>query len=170
MNRLLTFLLRPPARDSGHSVVAIRTATGGVFVVSGAIKFLFENQGALRFAKIGLPPQLAYFVGAVEVAAGLCLLAGLFTRLASIPLMVDMLVAIVTTKLPLLVGAGPEPVSAAPKTGFWAFAYQARLDLTMFLSLGYLLVVGAGLWSLDAWLSRQRSERSLLQRLHSPQT
>jgi hypothetical protein len=49
------------------------------------------------------------------------------TRLASVPLIVDMLVALITTKLPLLFGAGLEPVSAMPKIGFWAFAYQARL-------------------------------------------
>jgi hypothetical protein len=73
-----------------------------------------------------------------------------------------MIVAIVTTKVPLLFGAGPEPVAAMPKTGFWAFAYQARLDVTMLIACGFLVAVGAGLWSLDAILSRRRWEGRLM--------
>ena len=64
-----------------------------------------------------------------------------------------MMVALGTTKLPLLFGAGPEPVAAMPKVGFWAFAYQARLDAAMLVACAYLVAVGAGLWSLDAILS-----------------
>ncbi len=90
------------------------------------------------------------------------MLVGLFTRLAAVPLVVDMIVAIATTKLPLLFGAGPEPVAAPPKTGFWAFAYQARLDATMLLSCVYLVAIGAGLWSIDALLARRRWEGALL--------
>ena len=167
MHRALAFLLRPPPSEASPSIVAVRAATGLVFVVSGAIKFVFENQGELRFAKIGLSPALAYPVGAVEIVAGLCLLCGFLTRLAALPLMIDMIVALVTTKLPLLVGPGPEPLGAPPKMGMWAFAYQARLDLTMLLSCGYLLAVGAGVWSLDAWLSQKRSEQKLLGRVRS---
>jgi uncharacterized membrane protein YphA (DoxX/SURF4 family) len=49
-----------------------------------------------------------------------------------------------------------------PKTGFWAFAYQARLDLTMLLACVFLVAAGAGLWSLDALLSRRRWEGRLM--------
>jgi uncharacterized membrane protein YphA (DoxX/SURF4 family) len=66
-----------------------------------------------------------------------------------------MAVAIVTSKLPLLFGPGPEPVAAAPKVGLWAFAYVARLDLTMLLLVSFLLVAGAGAYSIDAWLLRR---------------
>lgn len=169
MKSIFQFLLRSPAPGASSSPLAIRFAAGTVFVTSGAVKFLFENQGPLRFAKIGLAPWLAYAVGAVEIAAGLCLLCGLFTRMAAIPLMIDMVVAIVTTKLPFLTGVGAEPVSSPPKTGLWAFAYQARLDVTMLFCCGYLVAVGAGLWSLDAWLARRRSEHKLLERLHTSQ-
>ena len=51
---LLLLLLRPPPPGASPAPVAIRAAAGSVFVTSGIIKFLFENQGALRFAKIGL--------------------------------------------------------------------------------------------------------------------
>ena len=147
-----------------HATLLVRLAVGGVFLSSGLIKFLFENQGPGRFAKIGLPSatQLAYFVGAVEVVCGAMLILGLLARLAALPLIIDMAVAIMTTKLPLLFGVGPEPVSAMPKTGFWAFAYQARLDVTMLAGCAFLVAVGSGLLSLDAMLSRRRWEGRLM--------
>jgi putative oxidoreductase len=152
------FVLRPSIGPPARATLLLRLAVGGVFLTSGVVKFLFDNQGPARFAKIGLPSatQLAYFVGATEVVCGALLVVGLFVRLAALPLVIDMSVAIVTTKLPLLFGAGPEPVSGMPKTGFWAFAYQARLDVTMLLACVYLVTVGAGLWSIDARLSRRR--------------
>jgi uncharacterized membrane protein YphA (DoxX/SURF4 family) len=143
----------------------IRLAVGGVFSASGLIKFLYANQGVGRFTNLGIPaPELmASFVGVVEISAGLLLALGLATRLATIPLIIDMLVAIGTTKLPMLFGPGPEPVGAAPKVGLWAFAYQARLDSTMLLCCVFLLVVGAGAWSLDAWraASARRSRQEV---------
>ena len=162
-------LFRPSVGQPSRATIAVRGAVGAVFVVSGLLKFAFENQGPGRFAKIGLPDpaQLAYFVGSVEVVAGTMLIVGLFTRLATIPLMIDMLVAVATTKVPLLFGPGPEPVAAIPKTGLWAFAYQARLDLTMLTACAYLLVVGAGLWSLDAFLARRRSGDRRLKAAHA---
>jgi putative oxidoreductase len=100
-------------------------------------------------------------VGVVEVAAGLLLAVGLATRLAAIPLVFNMIVAIGTSKLPLLFGPGPEPVAAAPRVGLWAFVYQSRLDFTMLLGCLFLLVAGAGAWSLDAWraATERRSSR-----------
>ena len=145
--------LPPRGRSAPPATILIRLAVGGVFFASGLIKFLYANQGAGRFAKLGIPaPELmANFVGVVEIAAGLLLAVGLATRLAVIPLVIDMLVAIGTSKLPMLFGPGPEPVAAAPKVGLWAFVYQARLDSTMLLSCLFLFAVGAGAWSLDAW-------------------
>ena len=100
----------------------------------------------------------ASFVGVVEIAAGILLAVGLATRLAAIPLVINMLVAIGTSKLPMLFGAGPEPVAAAPKVGLWAFVYQARLDSTMLLGCLFLFAVGAGAWSLDAWCASSGAE------------
>ena len=163
MQRLLHWLFHPEAESAPAATILIRLAVGGVFFTSGLIKFLYANQGAGRFAKLGIPaPELmANFVGVVEIAAGVLVAVGLATRLAAIPLFIDMLVAIGTSKLPLLFGAGPEPVAAAPKIGLWAFAYQSRLDSTMLLSCLFLFAVGAGAWSLDAWrtTSLQKSTR-----------
>ncbi len=164
VRRVAEVLFRPNIGHPTRATLLVRLAVGSVFVSSGLVKFLFDNQGPGRFAKIGLPaaPALASFVGATEIVCGTLLLLGLFVRLAALPLVVDMLVAIVTTKLPLLFGAGPEPVAAAPKTGFWAFAYQARLDATMLAACVFLVVAGAGLLSLDALLSRRRWEERLM--------
>jgi putative oxidoreductase len=147
------WLIRPDGGSAPPATILIRLAVGGVFFASGLIKFLYANQGAGRFAKLGIPaPEVtASFVGVVEIAAGILLAVGLATRLAAIPLVIDMLVAIGTSKLPMLFGAGPEPVAAAPKVGLWAFVYQARLDSTMLLGCLFLFAVGAGAWSLDAW-------------------
>ncbi len=164
IRNIAAFLLRPSIGQPSRATLLVRLAAGGVFVLSGLAKFLFVNQGPARFAKIGLPAPmpLAYFVGAIEVICGALLVLGLLVRLAAIPLAIDMAVAIVTTKLPLLVGAGPEPVAAVPKTGLWAFAYQARLDITMLTACVFLVAVGAGLWSLDALVSRRCWESRLM--------
>jgi putative oxidoreductase len=165
VHRALAFFFEPSlGRSASRATLVVRAAVGGVFLVSGATKFLFENQGPGRFAKLGLPAaaELATFVGAVEITCGALLVLGLFARLAAVPLVIDMIVALATTKVPLLFGPGPEPVAAAPKTGFWAFAYQSRLDVTMLLACVYLVVIGAGLWSIDALRARRRWEGALL--------
>ena len=163
MQRLLRWLLHRDGGSAPSATILVRLAVGGVFFASGLIKFLYSNQGVGRFVRLGIPApeDMANFVGTVEVIAGLLLMVGLTTRLAAIPLVIDMLVAIGTSKLPLLFGPGPEPVAAAPRVGLWAFAYQARLDGTMLLCCLFLMVVGAGAWSFDAWRAGSVRRRSL---------
>jgi uncharacterized membrane protein YphA (DoxX/SURF4 family) len=98
-----------------------------------------------RFVKIGIPMPtvVAPFVGVVEIAFGVLVIAGLVTRLAAMPLVIDMLVAIATTKVPILM-----------KTGFWAMAHEARVDFAMLLGCLFLMLVGAGPLSLDARFAR----------------
>jgi putative oxidoreductase len=124
------------------AVLLIRLMVGGVFLSEGIQKFLFPAAlGAGRFTTIGIPaPQImAPFVGVVEIVCGLLLILGLVTRLAAVPLLIDILVAIATTKVPMLL-----------KSGIWAAAHEARTDYCMLLGLIFLLVVGGGPWSLDA--------------------
>jgi len=87
---------------------------------------------------------MAPFVGVIEIVCGTLIILGLLTRLAAIPLIIDMLVAISTTKIPILI-----------KSGFWAMAHEARVDYAMLLGSIFLLIVGAGAWSVDARLSRR---------------
>ena len=136
----------PPA-----AVILIRLLVGPVFLSEGIQKSLYPDQlGAGRFLKIGLPsPEiLAPFVGGFEIFAGTLVLMGLLTRLAPIPLLVIMAVALITTKWPILVNQG-----------FWAVAHEARTDWSMTLGALFLLLVGGGISS-DGWIDAQRSHRS----------
>src|SRR4029453_11035126 len=106
--------------------------------------------GVGRFAKIGIaaPQIMAPFVGVVEIVFGTMILLGLLTRLAAIPLLIDITVAIISTKLPILLGHGFGPF-ALPKLsqyGLWSMLHEARTDFSMFLGLLFLLIVGAGRW------------------------
>ena len=128
------------------ATVLIRVMVGWVFLSEGIQKFLFPAAlGVGRFVKIGIPaPQFsAPFVGIVEIVCGALLIVGLLTWLASIPLMIDIIVAIVTTKIPMLL-----------KSGFWAMMHEARTDFCMLLGLIFLLIVGSGTLSFDDRLSR----------------
>ena len=130
------------------ALLLVRILVGWVFVSEGIQKFLFPAQlGAGRFEKIGIPsPHLmAPFVGTVEIICGSLLLIGLFTRLATIPLFGVILVAIATTKIPMLA-----------KTGVWSMLHEARTDFSMVLGLLFLLITGAGSLSLDA---RRQADR-----------
>lgn len=118
------------------ATVLIRVMVGWVFLSEGIQKFLFPAAlGVGRFTKIGIPAPrfFAPFVGVVEIVCGALLIAGLLTRLASIPLFIDILVAIATTKIPML-----------SKAGFWGTMHEARTDFCMLLGLIFLLIVGSG--------------------------
>jgi putative oxidoreductase len=132
-------------------VILIRLMVGAVFLSEGIQKFLYPAEvGAGRFAKIGLPaPEaLAPLVASFEIACGLLVLAGLATRLAALPLIAIMAVAIATTKVPILMASG-----------FWKMAHEARTDWAMLLGSLFLLVVGGGAWSLDAIRRKSSTER-----------
>lgn len=130
-----------------------------VFFPEGIQKLVFpEVLGAGRFAKIGIPfPEImGPFVGVVETVCGALIILGLFTRLAALPLIIIMIVALVSTKLPILLGHdfGMFHLGDIKRLGFWSAMHEARADLTMLLGCVYLLIVGAGRWSLDARLAR----------------
>jgi putative oxidoreductase len=133
---------------TSKAVLLIRILVGWVFLSEGIQKFLFpDSLGVGRFVKIGIPsPQvMAPFVGVVEIVCGSLLLIGLVTRLATVPLLIDISVALYSTKI----------VTFA-KNGFWGTMHEARTDVSMLLGLVFLLLVGAGAWSLDAWLAQRR--------------
>ena len=143
------------------STLLIRLMVGGVFLSEGIQKFLEPaSRGAGRFEQIGLPAAefLGPFVGATEILCGALVLLGLLTRLASIPLIVTMLVAIVTTKLPILLGTGfwGLQLRELSSYGFWSMAHEARTDFAMLLGSIFLLLVGAGPLALDAAIQRRR--------------
>ena len=137
-----------------------------VFFPEGLQKLIFPDVlGAGRFARIGIPYSdlMGPFVGVTELICGALIIIGLFTRLAAIPLIVIMIVALISTKLPILLGhdLGIFHLSADIKRlGFWSMLHEARADLTMLLGALYLLIEGGGAWSLDAALA-SRSQPSM---------
>ena len=156
--KLTMNLPRKLIETNAHAAtILIRIMVGSVFLSEGIQKFLFPAEvGAGRFAKIGIPdPEVvAPFVGVLEIACGALILLGLLTRLAAIPLIIDMLVAIVSTKIPILLGHGFWGFSLRnlPYYGFWGMAHEMRTDWSMLLGSILLLIIGAGAWSVDARL------------------
>ena len=132
-----------------------------VFLPEGIQKLIFSDiLGAGRFARIGIPfpDVMGPFVGVVETVCGALIIVGLFTRLAAIPLIIIKIVALISTKLSILLGRDFWIFHLAQdirRTGFWSMMHEARADLTMLLGCIYLLIVGAGRWSLDALIRRK---------------
>jgi len=141
------------------ATLLVRLLVGSVFLSEGIQKFLYPAElAAGRFAKIGVPnpESMGPFVGGCEVVCGALLIIGLLTRLAAIVLLIDISVAILSTKIPLLLGHGFWGFSLpkVPDYGFWSMMHEARTDFSMWLGLLFLLIVGAGKkWSLDAAIS-----------------
>lgn len=136
--------------DDNRSIFP-RLIVGLVFLSEGIQKFLFpELVGAWRFEKIGFsnPEFLAAFVATFEMICGILVIIGLLTRLASFPLLIIMATALVTTKIPVLLNKG-----------FWSMAHESRTDFAMTLLLIYLLIYGAGKWSVDSkFVTNQKTD------------
>jgi len=127
--------------DTSSTIIIIRLMVGIVFLSEGIQKFLFpETLGVGRFATIGIPyPYFsAPFTGSFEILCGLFVVFGLYTRLAAIPLLIVILTAIISTKVPFFM-----------HKGFWATLHESRTDFCMLLGLIFLLIKGNGRWSLE---------------------
>jgi putative oxidoreductase len=160
MRNVLRWVFDPPL-NAPHATVLVRLMAGGVFLSEGILKFVYTNQGVGRFTKLGLPiPEVtAAFIGSLEIVGGLLLLFGLLTRFIAIPFIIEMVVAILTTKIALYLGTSPLPLPPSPpKVGFWAVMHESRSDYAQILTSIFLLVAGPGPWSLDALLQRRRRE------------
>jgi putative oxidoreductase len=157
MDKLFDWLIHPPV-NGPRSILFLRLMAGGVFFWEGLLKFVYTNQGIGRFTKLGIPyPHFtANFVGGLEIVGGLLLLSGLATRLIAIPFVIEMIVAILTTKISLYLGTSPLPLPPSPpKFGIWAVMHEIRSDYAQILTTAFLLVNGPGKWSLDALLLRK---------------
>ena len=161
IRRFVPWLLDPPDTAPAATIL-IRLMAGSVFFWEGVMKFVFPaSLGVGRFAKLGIPaPEtMATFVGVVEIAGGTLLMLGLLTRLAAAPLLVDMLVAMASTKIPIFLGTSPLPLPPVPpQVGFWAVLHEIRSDEAQFLWSLFLLLVGPGPLAVEALLrGKERS-------------
>src|SRR6478672_543241 len=159
MKKIIDWFSFPPV-DGPAATLFLRLMAGGVFFWEGILKFVYPNQGVGRFTKLGfpLPAFTASFVGTLEIMGGLLLLAGLLTRLAAIPFIVEMIVAMLATKVSLYLGTSPLPLPPAPpQVGIWAVLHESRSDYAQIMSALFLLIAGPGPWSLDGWLARSRN-------------
>jgi uncharacterized membrane protein YphA (DoxX/SURF4 family) len=160
MTKLWNWLLHPPT-DGYAAITLIRLMTGAVFFWEGVLKFVYANQGVGRFTKLGFPlPELtAGFVAWVEILGGLLLLVGFMTRFTAIVFVIEMLVAMATTKISMFLGTSPLPAPPSPPTiGFWAVLHEIRSEYAQLLTCLFMTIVGPGVWSLDAWLARRKVE------------
>jgi putative oxidoreductase len=141
MNSIAQFFFKPPRGPA--SIALIRLAVGLIFFTQGILKYTDPQMGVQRFARIGFPYPFftAHFVGTFEIACGLLVLFGLWTRAAAVPLWIVIATAIATTKIPELFRANQ---------GFWFMVSDARTDFAMFCSLLFLIWMGGGAWSVDA--------------------
>lgn len=141
--KLNTFLFKS---INDNRAFLIRLIVGLIFLSEGIQKYLLPDLvGTGRFEKIGFtnPAFWAYFAGTFEIICGALILLGFLTRLASIPLLIIMITAFVTTKWPIL-----------GDKGFWSFAHEYRTDFAMTLLLIWLVAYGAGRWSVDAGIMK----------------
>lgn len=139
----------------------IRFLVGGVFLAEGIQKFLYPDlRGAGRFDAIGFPsPEfLGHFVGMFEIIAGVLLILGLLARPAALIVLIVMGTAIITIKIPILLGEsfGPFVLRDLEHYGFWSMIHEGRTDFSMFLCSIFILIEGAGKWSIDLLMFRRR--------------
>lgn len=159
LDRYLRAVVKIHQTANAAEILFIRAMVGGVFLSEGIQKFLFPNEaGVGRFAKIGIPfPDfLAPLTGGFEIFAGGMILSGFLTRIAVFPLFSIMLVAVISTKIPILLGHGYWGFSlrAVPYAGFWGMFHEARTDFCMILGTLFLGITGSGPWSIDQWFDR----------------
>ena len=169
MKNLWTWLVSPPP-DGPASTLLLRMMAGGVFLWEGVLKFVYVNQGVGRFTKLGMPfPHFtADFVGYLEIVGGLLLLSGLMTRLIAIPFIIEMVVAILSTKISLYLGTSPLPLPPSPpQAGMWAVLHEIRSEFAQLLTTAFLLVNGPGKWSLDSFLQRNRAARQVASKMQT---
>lgn len=151
MKRLIQWFSYPPVTGS-TSILFIRLMAGGVFFWEGILKFVYTNQGVGRFTKLGFPfPETtAHFVATAEIVGGFFLLLGFLTRPTALYFILQMIVAVFSTKVALYFGTSPLPLPPAPpKEGIWAVLHEIRSDYAQILCCIFLLLEGPGRSSID---------------------
>jgi uncharacterized membrane protein YphA (DoxX/SURF4 family) len=163
MKKEINWLLNPPT-NGAWQIIILRIMAGGVFFWEGILKFVYPNQGVGRFTKLDFPfpADTAHFVAVVEIAGGLLLLFGLLTRVTSFYFVLQMFIAILSTKIALYFGSSPLPAPPAPpQMGIWAVLHEIRSDYAQLLTCLFLVLMGPGMYSLDEKIARRKRKEAL---------
>src|SRR6266550_6603475 len=163
MNNQIHWLLHPPVNGT-RATSLIRVMAGTVFLWEGIMKFVFANQGVGRFTKLGFPAPhfTATADGWFEIVGGILIITGLLTRVIAIPFIIEMLVAMASTKIPLYLGTSPLPLPPVPpQIGFWAVLHEIRSEYAQLMTCAFLLLAGPGRWSIDALLAGRRKAHNI---------
>jgi uncharacterized membrane protein YphA (DoxX/SURF4 family) len=158
MKKLMNWFLHPPVTGKSTNLI-LRLMAGNVFFWEGILKFVYTNQGVGRFTKLGFPfPETtAHFIATGEIIGGLLLIFGLLTRVTAFYFVIQMIVAVLTTKISLYLGTSPLPAPPAPpKMGIWAVLHEIRSDYAQILTCLFLMIEGAGRRSIDFLISTRK--------------
>ncbi len=158
MKKIVYWFLHPPVTGPS-TILIIRLMTGTVFFWEGILKFVYVNQGVGRFTKLGFPfpATTAHFIATGEIIGGLLLIFGLFTRITAFYFVIQMIVAVLSTKIDLYFGRSPLPMPPAPpKLGIWAVLHEIRSDYAQILCCLFLFIEGAGRRSIDFLISASK--------------
>lgn len=161
MRKLWNWFLYPPVGGPA-AIWLVRLMTGGVFLWEGILKYVYPNQGVGRFTKLGIPFPIfsANFVACLEIVGGACIIFGLATRIFSVLFIIEMAVAMLSTKIGIYLGTSPLPLPPSPPTvGFWAVLHEIRSEYAQMLTSIFFCIVGPGIMSLDARLRRGRTKK-----------
>jgi len=148
--RLVELALQGNSGLEQYAILLVRVSLGLFFAISGANK-LFAASGrqtmyeTLVAAKVPFPRLTTYFVSSVEFVGGTVLVAGFLSSVASVVLFVDMVVAILTSKLSSM------PKGRSPLGWFDDFLYLPEVLYVLFFL--WLICSGPGKFSVDHWLA-----------------
>lgn len=159
MKKVYDWFLFPPV-DGPSATILLRVMAGSVFLWEGVMKFVFPNQGVGRFTKLGFPaPHLMATGDAwLEIIGGLLLIVGLLSRPVAALFVIEMIVAMTSTKIPLFLGTYPLPLPPVPpQVGFWAVLHEVRSEYAQFACSLFVLLVGPGPRSLEALILRRKT-------------
>jgi len=148
--RLIQFALQGSSDLEPYAILLVRVSLGLFFAISGANKLFVAGSRQTMYetlvaAKVPFPRETAYFVSGVEFIGGSLLIAGFLSSLAGMTLLVDMLVAILTTKLSAM------PKKLSPLNWLDDFLYLPEVLYVLFFI--WLICSGPGKFSVDYWLA-----------------
>lgn len=158
VKKVINWFINPPVTGKS-TILIIRLMAGSVFFWEGILKFVYVNQGVGRFAKLGFafPETTAHIIATGEIIGGLLLIFGLFTRITAFYFIIQMIVAVLSTKIDLYFGTSPLPLPPAPpKMGIWAVLHEIRSDYAQIFTCLFLLIEGAGRRSIDSVISTSK--------------